>query len=220
MWWKILLFAGMAVMIVFSFITPAPQVQIGESSRIFYYHIPQAWLCVVAFAIAMVYSIRYLKTRRLEYDDRAAGAAGLGFVFCILATLSGSIFAKVTWGSFWNWDPRETSIFILLLIYGAYFALRGAIEIEERRANLAAVYNIFSFLTVPFLIFVVPRVVPSLHPSDSIVDENMKFTMSPQVRTIFFSSLALFTVLFVWMLSMSHRVERLWRVARERDDGR
>lgn len=220
MWWKLVLFAGMAVMIVFSFITPSPQAQIGESSRIFYYHIPQAWLCVVAFAIAMVYSIMYLKTRKLAYDDRAAGAAGLGFVFCVLATLSGSIFAKVTWGSFWNWDPRETSIFILLLIYGAYFALRGAIEVEERRASLAAVYNIFSFLTVPFLIFVVPRVVPSLHPSDSVVDSNMKFTMSPQVRTIFFSSLALFTLLFVWMLGLSHRVQRLWRSAQEIDDGR
>ena len=175
MWWKFLLFLAMSVMIVFSFITVAPQNMIGESSRIFYYHIPQAWICVIAFAMSMIYSIKYLKTKNIREDDKAVVAVKLGFIFCILATLTGSIFAKVTWGSFWNWDPRETSIFILLLIYGAYFALRGAVDVEEKKASLAAVYSIFAFVTVPFLIFVVPRLVPSLHPEDSIVDENMKF---------------------------------------------
>lgn len=207
----------MAGIIVASFVTPAPQKVIGESSRIFYYHIPQAWICVIAFLISMIYSIRYLKSRRLEEDDRAAEAARLGFIFCVLATVTGSIFAKVTWGSFWNWDPRETSIFILLLIYGAYFALRGAIEIEEKRAALAAVYAIFAFLTVPFLIFVVPRIVPSLHPADSVLDENMKFTMGPTVRAIFFTSLAVFTVLFFWMFNLGKRVARIRRAQIEGD---
>ncbi len=217
MWWKLLLFLGMAAMIVSSFLTPMPQKQIGEASRIFYYHIPQAWLCVVAFAVAMIYSILYLRTRKISHDDKAVAAAGLGFVFCLLATVTGSMFAKVTWGSFWNWDPRETSIFVLLLIYGAYFALRGAIEVEERRASLSAVYAILAFVTVPFLIFVVPRVVPSLHPEDSVIDKNLKFTMGPVVRTIFFSSLALFSILFVWMLSLAQRVQRLTRIHVERE---
>lgn len=221
MWWKLLLFLGMSAMIIASFVTPAPQKQIGESSRIFYYHIPQAWICVVAFAIAMVYSIKYLRSKRIVDDDRATTAAGLGLVFCILATLSGSIFAKVTWGSFWNWDPRETSIFILLLIYGAYFALRGAIEVEERKASLAAVYAIFAFVTVPLLIFVVPRVVPSLHPEDSVIAidqaKNVKFTMGGQVLMIFLASLALFSGLFAWMYGLANRVQHLARVRQERD---
>jgi len=217
MWWKLLLFLGMSAMIILSFITPAPQKMIGEASRIFYYHIPQAWMCVLAFAMAMVFSIRYLRTKNQIEDDRAVAAAKLGLIFCILATVTGSIFAKTTWGSFWNWDPRETSIFVLLLIYGAYFALRSSVETEERRAALSAVYAIFAFVTVPFLIFVVPRVVPSLHPSDSIVDKNMKFTMGPQVRMIFFSSLILFTVLFLWMFGLANRVQALIRRREERD---
>ena len=217
MWWKILLFLAMSVMIVFSFVTPMPQQQIGQASRIFYYHIPQAWICVIAFAMAMIFSIRYLRTRNIADDDKAVMAATLGLISCILATITGSIFAKVTWGSFWNWDPRETSIFILLLIYGAYFALRGAIEVEEKRAALSAVYAIFAFVTVPFLVFVVPRVVPSLHPADSIVNKNMKFTMGPSVRMIFFSSLALFTVLFFWMFNLGRRVQIMLR-AREEED--
>ena len=211
MWWKLLVFVVMSAMIIASYLTPAPQQIIGEASRVFYYHIPQAWVCVIAFALSMIYSIRYLMKREAAEDDRAAVAAGLGLIFCILATVTGSVFAKVTWGSFWNWDPRETSIFVLLLIYGAYFALRGAIEVEERRATLSAVYSIFAFVTVPFLIFVVPRMVPSLHPADSIVDKNMKFTMGPSVRAIFFTSLALFSVLFFWMFNLGIRVQRMIR---------
>lgn len=218
MWWKVLIFIAMGTMIVFSFITPAPQQQIGESSRIFYYHIPQAWICVLAFAMSMIYSIKYLKSKNLKDDDDAMVTAQLGFLFCFLAAISGSIFAKVTWGSFWNWDPRETSIFILLLIYGAYFALRGAIEIEEKRASLSAVYSIFAFVTVPFLIFVIPRIVPSLHPEDSIINKNLKFTMSPVVRTIFFSSLAIFTVLYFWIFNLTRRVKRIYRTRLEQEE--
>ncbi|HUV30526.1 MAG TPA: cytochrome c biogenesis protein [Acidobacteriota bacterium] len=215
MWWKILLFVGMTAMIVGSYVLPAPQQTIGDASRVFYYHIPQAWICVLAFTMSMIFSLRYLGKKAIVEDDRAVAAAGLGFVFCLMATVSGSIFARVTWGSFWNWDPRETSIFILLLIYGAYFALRGAIDVEERRAALSAVYAIFAFVTVPFLIFVVPRIVPSLHPEDSVVSSELRFTMGPAVRIVFFSSLALFTVLFFWMFSLARRVTVLIRAGLE-----
>ncbi len=211
MWWKLLILVVMSVMIVYSFITPAPQKIIGEASRIFYYHIPQAWISVLAFAMSMIYSIRYLKKRSLSEDDKAAATAGLGFMFCLLATVTGAIFAKVTWGSFWNWDPRETSVFILLLIYGAYFALRGAISDDDKRAALSAVYAIFAFITVPFLIFVVPRIIPSLHPTDSIVDENMKFTMGATIRIIFFSSLIVFTAIYFWMFNLTKRALKIKR---------
>jgi len=218
MWWKLLLFIALSLVIIFSFITPAPQRQIGEASRVFYYHIPQAWVCVIAFAMSMIYSIRYLKNKKIVEDDRAVIAAKLGFIFCVLAAITGSIFAKVTWGSFWNWDPRETSIFILLLIYGAYFALRGAVEVEEKRASLSAVYSIFAFVTVPFLIFVIPRILPSLHPADSIVDKNLKFTMGFSVRIIFFSSLTLFTVLYLWIFNIARRVQKITRFYEEQED--
>jgi heme exporter protein C len=211
MWWKILIFLVMAGVIVAGFVTPAPQQQIGEASRVFYFHIPQAWLCVVAFGLSMVFSIRYLIKKNLAEDDKALVAASLGFVFCALATVTGSMFAKVTWGSFWNWDPRETSIVILLLIYGAYFALRNAVEVEEKKATLAAVYSIFAFVTVPFLIFVVPRIMPSLHPENSILDENMKFQMTAPVASIFFTSLAVFSALFGWIFDLGRRVARLKR---------
>lgn len=217
MWWKTLIFVVMSAVIVFSFVTPAPQQQIGEASRIFYYHIPLAWICVIAFAMAMVYSIRYLKTRNIAEDDKAVEAARLGLIFCALATVTGSIFAKVTWGSFWNWDPRETSIFVLLLLYGAYFALRGAIQVEEKKAALAAAYAIFAFITVPFLIFVMPRVMPSLHPNESVVNKEMQFTMGVTVRWIFAASLAVFTLVFLWIFNLARRVSVIRRAQMERE---
>ncbi len=204
--WKILLFVIMVWVIVAAFVFPAPQQVIGNASRIFYFHIPQAWVAVVAYIVSMVASIRYLMNGAMINDDRARVAAALGLLFSILAMITGSIFAKVTWHSFWNWDPRETSILILLLIYGAYFALRTAVIGDERRARLAAVYAIFAFLTVPFLIFVVPRVLPSLHPSDSVVDASGRFTMSWYTAVVFFPSLIAFTGLFVWIYAIRLRI--------------
>ncbi len=206
MTWKIVLFIIMTWVIVAAFVFPAPQQVIGEASRIFYFHIPQAWVAVLAYVVSMVASIRYLKNGRMVDDDRARVAAALGLLFSVLAAVTGSSFAKGTWQSFWNWDPRETSILILLLISGAYFALRTAVTGDERRARLAAVYAIFAFLTVPFLVFVVPRVLPSLHPSDSVVDSSGRFTMSATTAGIFFPSLVAFTGLFVWIYKVRMRI--------------
>jgi heme exporter protein C len=126
----------------------------GESARIVFFHVPQAWVAVLAFCVNLVASIRYLRKRNPLDDARAAAAARLGLVFSVLATVTGSIFANVMWNSFWNWDPREVSIVILLLIYAAYFALREAIPDEERRASLSAAYAVLAFVTMPFLVFV------------------------------------------------------------------
>jgi heme exporter protein C len=136
---------------------------LGNTGRIVMVHVPTAWLSTVAFAIAAWYSLMF---RQARDDDRALAATELGLLFSILATVTGSMFAKVVWGSYWNWEPRETSILILLLIYGAYFALRSAIEDVERRRQLAAVYALFAFATAPLLTFVVPRLYDStLHPN-------------------------------------------------------
>jgi heme exporter protein C len=207
---QIALFLVLTGVIWFSFTTPAPQQQIGEASRIFYYHIPMAWLTVVAYAVNLIYSVRYLMTKRELDDYRALWSAEIGTMFCVLATISGSLFAKVTWGIYWNWsEPRMLSIFVLLMIYGAYLALRGATSSPERRGTMSAVYSIFAFPTVPFFIFIMPRMMASLHPSDSVVDANLKFQMAGSVGIIFTVSLAAFTALFFWLFSLGIRLHRV-----------
>ena len=156
----------MLAVVVAMFLWVPPYEGLGNVGRIVMVHVPTAWLAMLAFAVAGWYSLQYLRRRQPTDDDRAVAATELGFLFALLTTIAGSIFAKVVWGSFWNWDPRETSILILLLIYGAYFALRSAIEDGERKRQLAAVYALFAFVSAPLLIFVVPRLYESsLHPN-------------------------------------------------------
>jgi heme exporter protein C len=183
---------------------------LGETTRVLYFHIPSAWVAVLALGWSMLHSLLYLKRRDLEHDHQAAAAAEIGLLFCVGATVSGSLWAKAMWGAYWNWDPRETSIFFLLLIYGAYLALRSSIEQEERRARLSAIYSAVAFVAVPFLMFVVPRIYFTLHP-DPIINPRGKLDMDPRIREVFFAMLAGFTALFYWVLSLRVRIARLER---------
>ncbi len=184
---------------------------IGESSRIVFFHVPMAWAATIAFVVAAAYSIVHLVRRTPESDEAAASAVRLGFLYSILATVTGSIFAGVMWNSYWNWDPRETSIVMLLFLYAAYLFLRGAISDPERRGVFCAVYALFSGFVMPFLIFVVPRVATSLHPQ-TIINPQGKILMDTPTKAVFFGSLLGFTGLFFWMWDIDRRLERMKRL--------
>ncbi len=163
---KLILGLWMTGVVIAMFLVVPQYVGLGEAGRIIIMHVPTAWVTSIAFTVSAVYSARYLWRRRGPDDASAVAAAEVGFVFCVLATVTGAIFAQIVWGVFWNWDPRETSILVLLLIYAAYFALRSAIDDAERRRRLSAAYNLFAAVTMPFLLFVAPRVAEStLHPN-------------------------------------------------------
>lgn len=181
---------------------------LGDKARIIFFHVPTAWLSVLAFLSALFYGIRYLRKRDHVDDIRSSAAAGIGLMFCILATVTGAIWAKFSWGTYWNWDPRQTSIFVLLLIYGAYFALRSAVENEEKRAALSAVYAVIAGVTMPFFMFVMPRIVASLHP-EPLINAEGKVHMNAVMLTVFLASLAGFTGLYYWIWSLQVRSVRL-----------
>ncbi len=206
---KYLTFIIITCVIVFGIILPIPNIPaLGDKARILYFHVPMSWISVLAFFLSMFYSIKYLKSRDHNYDIKSFSSAQLGFLFCVLATATGSLWAKFNWGSFWNWDPRQTSIFILLLIYGAYFALRSAIDSEEQKAKLSSVYAIIAAVTVPFFVFIMPRLVESLHP-DPIINTQGKIKMDTTMLIVFLSSLVGFTMLFAWCLNLKIRIEKL-----------
>ena len=208
--WRIGTFLWIAVTMTVALLF-APLVPVlHETTRVLYFHIPSAWVTVVALGWSMLQSALYLWKRDLRHDDQAAAAAELGLLFCIAATVSGSLWAKAMWGSYWNWDPRETSIFFILLLYGAYLALRGSIEGDEKRARLSAVYSLVAFVAVPPLMFIVPRIYSTLHP-DPIINSSGKIDMDPLIRECFFSMLIGFTFLFAWLQSVRVRVARLER---------
>jgi len=210
-WWKWLLFVGMCLVLVATFFwLPMVQRPTWDAAtngwkpepwplfRIMIFHVPMSWVATLAFLLATVHSIQVLRTGSRLADLRAVTACELGLLFGIMATVTGSIWARYEWGSFWNWDPRQTSILVLILIYGAYFALRSAIPSETTRARLSAVYAILAFLMVPFLVFIVPRMVESLHPAP-IFDRRGAMQMDGELLLVFLASLALFTLLFGWL---------------------
>ncbi|GMU95039.1 cytochrome c biogenesis protein [Ignavibacterium album] len=179
-----------------------------ENAKIIFFHVPTAWVTVVAFLMSTIFSFRYLKNKNLDDDLKSYAAAQLGIIFCILATVTGAVWAKFAWGAFWSWDPRQTSIFALLLIYGAWFALRSSIESEEKRATLSSVYSIIAFVTVPFFIFVMPRIMTGLHPGsadDTNAGPVVNFKMNSNMLLIFFLSLIGFTILYLWMWQVGYK---------------
>ncbi len=193
-----------------------------EKARNILFHVPMAWTTVVAFIMSMWWGIQYLRNNDPEYDLRSVASAGLGMLLCLLATFTGAVWAKFNWGAYWNWDPRQTSIFILLLIYGAYFVLRSAIDEETQRAKLSSVYAIIAGLTVPFFIFVMPRMMSGLHPG-SLGDESgsgpvLELKMSTNMLVVFLGSLFGFTVLYFWMYSLKLRSLRIERILSEQQD--
>ncbi len=213
--WVLLVWLGGVILAAFFYVQPAEGF-IGESSRIVFFHVPMAWIAVLAFLVSCVASVRYLWRRDPKDDIRASVSAGLGLLFAVLATTTGSVFARIMWNAYWNWDPRQTSITILLLIYAAYLALRGAIEDPERRASLSAVYAILAFVTVPFLVFVVPRIYWSLHP-DTIINTRGSNDFDSRYTQVLMASLVGFTCLYVWLYTIGCRIEAI-RQRREQEE--
>lgn len=188
-----------AVLLYAVFFVVPPAEGLGNLVRIAFFHIPVAWVSVLAFLVSAFYAGRYLRRPELRSDAVSAESARLGFAFVLLATLSGAFFSKLTWGAYWNWDPRQTTIFVLLLIYAAYLMLRAVILEPRRRARVAAVYALFSFLTVPFLVFIIPRFYFSLHPSP-VINGSGTVQMDPVMLRVLLGSLLDMTLIYVALL--------------------
>lgn len=177
-----------------------PPVQgLGDLAKIIFFHIPTAWVSVIAFFTSAFFAAKFLRTRNFFYDKLSSRSAKLGFIFVILATISGAIFSKLTWGAFWNWDPRQTTIFILILIYGAYLTLRSAVTEEKVRAKVSAVYSMLSVLTVPFLVFILPRMYFSLHP-EPVINSAGHLDIDAKILIVLILSVIDATGIFIFLL--------------------
>ncbi len=177
-----------------------------ERARNVFFHVPAAWVATVAWFIAAFYSFRYLRKRDPRDDIRASSTAATGLLFCITATISGSIWSRFDWGSYWNWDPRQISIVVVLMIFGAYFALRSALDSDEQRARISGVYVLLMVLPVLFFIGVFPRLMRSLHPNNLELND-------PMAALFPVAALAL-TLFYYWIANVTTRV-RLLRYRRE-----
>jgi len=138
--------------------------QLLFSQKIFFFHVPVAISSFLVFFFTAYYGVRFLMTKDKKYDTRAKIATEVTLVFVILTLITGDLWTRFEWGTWWVWEPRLTTYFIMTLLVIAYFVLRNSIEDEERRATYAAVFGIFAFMDAP-ISFAITRLVPSsVHP--------------------------------------------------------
>jgi heme exporter protein C len=178
----------------------------GAVQKVFYFHVANAWLGMMAFITALVAGVMYLIKKDLIWDLIGYSSIEIGLVFMLITLVTGSIWARPIWNTWWTWDPRLTTVTIMELVYAAYIMLRQGIEDPERRARFGAVYAIVGSISVPLTFFSI-RIVRTIHPvvigANSAGAEG-KFAMTPAMGLTFGISLLAFSVLFISLLW--HRV--------------
>ncbi len=186
-----------------------PDASGGPLQRIFYFHVPSAWLAYLGFAVVFIASIAYLKTRSRRWDLVAHAAAEVGVLFCSLVLITGPIWAHPVWGTWWQWDARLTSSLVMWLTYVGYLFLRSLTEDPARVGRLAAVVGIIGFVNVPIVHFSVYwwRTLHPSGPTPADLEEGSGLG-SPELLA-FFTALAAFTVLFAWLLTIRVRLGRV-----------
>lgn len=153
----------MGVLLIAVFFFAPNEVTMGNVQRIFYFHVGPAWTAAVTFLIALVAGILYLRRPSKRLDIISLASVEVGIVFTTMTIVSGSVWGRPAWNTFWVWSPRLTSIAVMWLVYVAYLMLRGAIEDEDRRGRFAAVYVIAAFITV-IMTYASVRLLRDIHP--------------------------------------------------------
>ncbi|WP_457653678.1 cytochrome c biogenesis protein CcsA [Rhodocaloribacter sp.] len=194
----------LTLMIVAAFLRDIPRLNILEqTARNLYFHVPMWFTMMTAVFVSAYHSFQFLRTGNPIRDIRALQAARVGFAFGLMGLTTGIVWARFTWYAgtniWWNFDPRQTMAAVQLLIYGAYFVLRTAVDEPRRRGRVAAVYNLFAAATVPFLLYIVPRQMHSLHPGAEGNPAFSETDLAPAMRPIFYAAVLGFIGLF-WVL--------------------
>jgi len=199
----LLLFAIATAMV---FLYAPLEAVMGQVQKVFYFHVASTWTGMLGFLVSAVAGILYLRTKHARWDGIGVAGVEIGLVFTFIGIVSGSIWARPIWNTWWTWDPRLTTTTIMELIYFAYLMLRQGIEEPERRARFGAVYTIVGFISVPLTFFSI-RIFRTIHPvviGGSDPSSSGSFDMTARMLQTFIFSLVTFTFLFATLLW--HRV--------------
>ena len=167
--------------------------------RIFYFHVPIAWIALLAFAVVFAGSVLYLWKRNARWDALAHSAAEIGMIFATLVLITGSLWAKGIWDRWWTWEPRLTTMLILWLIYVAYLMLRGYASNPTQGARFSAVLGIIGFIDVPIVYFAA-NWWRGLHPQAVTGPLAESGSLDSSMRGVLWFSMITFTILFVYLL--------------------
>jgi heme exporter protein C len=183
-----------------------------ETIRNLYYHVPMWFAMLVILFTSVIYSIMQLsKPDKMEYDIYANSLAAVGLLFGLIGIATGALWAKHTWGAYWSFDVKQNTTAVALLIYLAYFVLRSSFDDMDKRARISAIYNIFAFATLIPLLYVVPRMVDSLHPGSN-GSGNPGFNtydLDNTMRMVFYPAIIGWILMGLWMAQLMTRVEKI-----------
>jgi heme exporter protein C len=207
----ILTVVGLPILLYLAFGFAPEDAQQGPAQRIFYIHVPSAWLGFLGFFVVFVASIAFLATKKRRYDDIASSSAEVGMIFTTGVLITGPLWGRPVWGVYWTWDPRLTSFLMLWLIYASYLVLRGYVPEPARRATYSAVLGIVGFLDVP-IVYLSTRWWRSEHPTQFVLEGG---ELPKAMLVTLMVGLSVFTVLFLYLLTVRIRVARLRQLNEE-----
>jgi heme exporter protein C len=210
-WWKILCILLLLIVCTAGFLGGVPAKPIlNESIRNLYFHVAMWFGMMIFFFVSVFNAIRYLRSGNLKYDEYSVEYANTGLLFGVLGLVTGMVWANYTWGKAWSNDPKQIGAAIALLIYFAYLVLRNSVIDLDKRARLGAVYNIFAFAMLFPTIWIVPRLVESLHPGGMGNPALNYKDIDSRMRLLFYPvAVPGWVLLGVWITSLRIRLKLL-----------
>ncbi len=185
-----------------------------ESIRNLFFHVPMWFTMIFLMFFAFICSIIFLATNNEDFDLVASTAAAIGLFFGLLGILTGMVWANFTWGAPWVNDPKLNGAAVGMLIYLAYFVLRGSLNDDRTRARVSSVYSVFAFVIFIVFIFIIPRLkgVDSLHPGSGGNPGFNMYDLDNTMRPVFYSAVLGFIILGMWMTSLVARYRKLFQL--------
>jgi heme exporter protein C len=206
-WWKVLGVVLVIYVHVGGMLFEVPRLNIlNETIRALYFHVPMWFGMIFLFSVSVYYAVLYLRNPSAELDRKSVAFANVGLLFGLLGMVTGMLWANYTWGSPWHGDPKQNGAAIALLVYLAYFVLRGSLENEEQRARLSSVYNIFAFAAMIPLVFIIPRLTSSMHPGNGGNPGFNAYDLDSRMRMIFYPAVIGWILIGVWIATLRLRI--------------
>lgn len=211
-WWKILCVVLLIYTLSMGFLGKIPKLDIvHETIRNLYFHVTMWFGMMIILFVSLWFSIKHLGDNNAKSDIIASEAANVGTLFGLLGIVTGSLWARYTWGAWWTRDPQLNGAAVTMLCYVAYGILRNSIDEEQKRGRIAAVYNIFAFVMMVIFIGIIPKFtgVDSLHPGKGGNPGFNTYDLDSNLRKVFYPAIIGWTLLGVWLMQLRIRIRKL-----------
>ena len=211
-WWKWLCIILLFYTVIGGLLVPVPRLEIlHESIRNLFFHVTIWFAMIIMMTSSLIYGIKYLNSNNIDFDIKAEQCTVTGIFLGIIGLITGSIWAKNTWGAWWVNDAKLNGAAAAMLVYFAYMVLRGSLEDDSKRARISAVYGVFAYKLMLVFILVLPRLTDSLHPGNGGNPGFSSYDLNNTMREIFYPAVIGWTLLAVWFTEIRVRIKRLIR---------